>query len=280
MKRFLAVLMLFIAVPAVAQEVEVGDTVLAHWAPTNAYFLGTAVEERDASFLIVFEDGDTAVVSTRNVFKNDITVGSRVHARWSDNRYYPGIVARIVGRALYIQYDDGDQGWVPWSGIAVSEIRSSTTSTDTAVSDPTPVAVAQDGDMTLHDLQLSEGPAESGFMFAAMAGALPDGNVSLAPAFSSAVTSYRADVSQPLLTVRARAAAGMTMRVTGTAAGGAALSQVNQTTLGNVNDHGAFISVTVSGLEAGENVIRVSTSMEHTYTGTVKLTSPGHTRAG
>ena len=148
----------------------------------------------------------------------------------------------------------------------MSEIQPSTTSTDTAVSDPAPVTGAQDGDVTLHDLQLSEGPAESGFMFAAMTGALPAGNVSLAPAFNSAVTSYRADVSQPFLTVRARAAAGMTMRVTGTAAGGAALSQVNRTTLGNVNDQGAFISVTVSGLEAGENVIWITNTMEHTYT--------------
>ena len=103
MKRVLAVLMMFIAVPAVAQEVEVGDTVLAHWAPTNAYFVGTAVEERDASFLIVFEDGDTAVVSKLQVIKNDLTVGSRVHARWSDNRYYPGIVPGSSGvRSTFI----------------------------------------------------------------------------------------------------------------------------------------------------------------------------------
>ena len=38
MKRFFAILMCFAAVPAVAQEVEVGDTVLAHWAQANAYF--------------------------------------------------------------------------------------------------------------------------------------------------------------------------------------------------------------------------------------------------
>ena len=58
MKRFFAILMCFAAGPAVAQEVEVGDTVLAHWAQANAYFVGTAVEEHGSRRLIVFEDGD------------------------------------------------------------------------------------------------------------------------------------------------------------------------------------------------------------------------------
>ena len=265
MKRFFAVLTFFIAVPAVAQEVEVGDTVLAHWAQANAYFVGTAVEEHGTSFLIVFEDGDTAVVSKLKIFKNDITVGSRVIARWKDDGYYPGIVTRIVGRALYIQYDDGDKGWAPWSGVAVSEIQPSTTNTDTALSDSAPVAAAQDGDVTLHGLQLSEGSPESSFMFSALAGELPDGNVSLAPAFEPGVTSYIADVSQPLVTIRARAAAGVNMSVTGTTAGGAELSIVNQSRIGNANDHGAFISVTLSGLAAGENTIQITISVEQTY---------------
>ena len=141
----------------------------------------------------------------------------------------------------------------------------STTGTDTALSAPAPVAAAQDHDVTLHDLRLSEGPPESGFMFAALAGALPSGNVSLAPAFEPGVIAYSAGVSQPLLTIRARAAAGMTMSVTGMAAGGAALSSVNQSRIGNANDHGAFISVTLSGLAPGENTIRISTSGQ-TYT--------------
>ena len=149
LKRFFAMLMCFVAVPAVAQEVEVGDTVLAHWEQANAYFVGTAVEEHGSSLLIVFEDGDIAEVSKLKIFKNDITVGSRVIARWKGGRYYPGIVARIVGRALYIHYDDGDKGWAPWSGVAVSEIPPSTTNTETALSDSAPVATAQDGDVTL-----------------------------------------------------------------------------------------------------------------------------------
>ena len=107
------------AFPAVAADVQVGDRVLAHWEQGNAYFVATAVEQKGTRFLVVFEDGDTAVVSRTKIRKNDIEVGSRVIARWRDGRYYQGRVARTVGRALYIHYDDGDKGWAPWSWIAV-----------------------------------------------------------------------------------------------------------------------------------------------------------------
>ena len=118
-----------------------------------------------------------------------------------------------------------------------------TTSTEPAVSDPAPVADGQDDAVTLHDLQLSEGPPASDFPVVTMAGqdiviALPDGNVSLAPAFEPGVIAYSASVSQPILTIMARAATGMSMSATGTAAGGAALITVNQSDIGNMNDQG------------------------------------------
>ena len=104
-----------------AQKVEVGDTVFAHWAPGNAYFVGTAVErsEDSSGFLIVFEDGDVAVVRKAYVLKRHVGVGSRVFARWRDGSYCEGCIDRIVGRALYISYENGDKGWVPWSAIAI-----------------------------------------------------------------------------------------------------------------------------------------------------------------
>lgn len=118
----LSLFVCLLAAPSGAQEVAVGDTVFAYWAPADAFFVGTAVEEDDSNFLIVFEDGDIDVVSKTRVGRRDLPVGSTVMARWSDGQYYPGRVARIVGRALYIHYDDGDRGWVPWSGIAVTQM--------------------------------------------------------------------------------------------------------------------------------------------------------------
>jgi hypothetical protein len=112
-------LLLFLTSCVNAAEVKVGDTVLAYWAPANAYFIGTAVEKQGNGFLIVFEDGDNAVVDSTRIRENNIKVGTAVVARWTDGEYYPGTVAKVVGRAFYIHYDDGDKGWAPWSWIAV-----------------------------------------------------------------------------------------------------------------------------------------------------------------
>ena len=64
----------------------------------------------------------------------------------------------------------------------------------------------------------------------------------------------------------ARAAAGMRMGATGTAAGGAALrTPSTKTVSATPNDQGAFTSMTLSGLTSGENTILISTSGQ-TYT--------------
>ena len=121
-----------------------------------------------------------------------------------------------------------------------------------------PPALTADTELLLHGLQLSEGAPEPGFMVNVLAGRLPDGNVSLDPAFEPGVTAYVASVSERLLTIRGRAAAGVKMNVTGTSATGNALSIVNQFSIGNANNHGSFISVTLSGLDAGENVVALA----------------------
>lgn len=115
---FLVWAMLVLA-PSAARAVEVGDTVLAYWAPAKAYFIGTAVEKAAGGYLIVFEDGDRAVVPVDKIRKYDIKVGTPVIALWSDGVRYRGKVAKTVGRAFYIHYDDGDKGWAPSGWISV-----------------------------------------------------------------------------------------------------------------------------------------------------------------
>ena len=94
-------------------------------------------------------------------------------------------------------------------------------------------------------------------MAQALAGKLPEGKLSLTPAFEPGVDSYTVTVSQPLLTIRARAAAGVKMDFSGTASGGGELRVANRFSIGNANDHGAFMSVTLSGLAVGENLVTV-----------------------
>ena len=113
--------MFLVAAPAVGADFQVGDTVLAHWVQGDAYFVGTIVEDKDSDFLIVFEDGDTANVKKGRVRENNIKAGSKVLARWKDGEYYRAKVAKIIGRALYIHYDDGTKGWAPWAWIAVKD---------------------------------------------------------------------------------------------------------------------------------------------------------------
>jgi hypothetical protein len=105
--------------PSSAQAVEVGDTVLAYWPPAKAYFIGTAVEKADGGYLVVFEDGDRGVVPADKIRKYDLKVGSPVIALWTDGKRYRGKIGKVVGRAFYIHYDDGDKGWAPWSWISV-----------------------------------------------------------------------------------------------------------------------------------------------------------------
>ncbi len=117
--------------------------------------------------------------------------------------------------------------------------------------------LGEEADVSLQSLQLSEGPPEPGFMAHALAGELPEGRLVLTPAFDPGVSSYSVNVSQPLLTIRARASAGVKMDASGTASGGDELKVANRFSISNANDHGAFLSVTLSGLAAGENLVTV-----------------------
>ncbi|NNE00342.1 MAG: hypothetical protein HKN47_23735 [Pirellulaceae bacterium] len=110
-----------VAGPITAADFKVGDWVLAHWEQGDGYFVGTIVEDKQSVFLVLFEDGDTAEVKKTKVKENDIQAGSKVVARWKDGQYYRAKVDKIVGRALFIHYDDGTKDWAPWSWIALKD---------------------------------------------------------------------------------------------------------------------------------------------------------------
>ncbi len=111
--------LVFLAAFSAPPHSEAGEAVLAWWEPNQVYFVGTVVEDKGAVVLVVFEDGDNAEVAKGKIRPLDIKVGSAVLAKWTDNKYYPGRVDRIVGHALHITYDDGDERWTSWAGIAV-----------------------------------------------------------------------------------------------------------------------------------------------------------------
>jgi hypothetical protein len=102
--------------------ITVGEKVLAYYEPAEAYFVGTAVATdntvKGGGFLIVFDDGDQATVPFARIKKLSITKGSKVLAKFTDGKFYPGVVDKIVGGALFILFDDGDRGWTSFAGIA------------------------------------------------------------------------------------------------------------------------------------------------------------------
>jgi hypothetical protein len=122
---FLLVLMLSISggVMSMDAEMKVGDEVLAYWEKGDAYFIGTLVEAdntvKGGGFLVIFADGDSAVVPYARIKPLKITTDMKVIARFTDGQYYPGVISKIVGRAYYIHFDDGDKAWTSAAGIAV-----------------------------------------------------------------------------------------------------------------------------------------------------------------
>ena len=165
------------------------------------------------------------------------------------------------------------------SGLAVGDntLEIAVTSEDGTAKSVYTVAIARpvpDDDATLHDLQLSEGPPSPGFFMSAMAGKLPPGNLTPSPAFDPGVASFTAVVDQSSITVRCRAARRAGITLSGHSSTGAELSAGNRTYLKDVSagkNEGTFLSVTLSGLSLGENVIEIVVTAENESTKSYRL---------
>lgn len=104
-----------------AADAKVGDSVFAFFQAGEAYFAATVVEEVAADkgqFRVVFEDGDTALVAQSQMKTFEVKAGANVFARWKNGKFYEGKIAKVVGRAVFIEYKDGDKGWASIGNIA------------------------------------------------------------------------------------------------------------------------------------------------------------------
>ncbi|MBN1532462.1 MAG: hypothetical protein JXA20_07355 [Spirochaetes bacterium] len=101
----------------------VGDEVLAFWERAKAHFIATVVEIEQAQdgsrYRVVFADNDSAVLDSASLVPLNLQPGAKVAAKWNDGRFYPGTIANKAGNAYFIEFEDGDKGWVAASGIAV-----------------------------------------------------------------------------------------------------------------------------------------------------------------
>src|SRR5262249_32093987 len=105
------------AVPVSAQDApKVGDIVWAEW-DNNAWYHGKIAKKTDKGFHIEFDDGDESDVQESQIAidkepaTKDVKKGTRVLAKWSDDRFYPGKVGEVKEDGTYhIEFDDGDKG--------------------------------------------------------------------------------------------------------------------------------------------------------------------------
>ncbi|MBT5230494.1 MAG: hypothetical protein HOM11_09495 [Methylococcales bacterium] len=86
-----------------------GDRVIGQWS-NGEWYPATVESPRKHGYYLIFDDGDTAVVTAKQIHPFNWRKGSRVQCKWQNgSRYYSGVIARINGRSLNINYDDGDR---------------------------------------------------------------------------------------------------------------------------------------------------------------------------
>lgn len=92
-----------------AKANQVGDRVLGQWTDEMWYPARIHSIEGDAIDLN-FDDGDISVVEPSQVRPIDWQEGTRVECNWQNGgTYYEGVIAKMEGDRIHIQYDDGDE---------------------------------------------------------------------------------------------------------------------------------------------------------------------------
>lgn len=106
----------------------VGDRVWAQWTP-NAWFPGRVGRTAEVGLHIEFDDGDRAdrpaslAAVDRAPQADQVKVGSRVLARWTDDRFYPATVTVIDGGSFAVRFDDQDRRTVGLADLRLMAAR-------------------------------------------------------------------------------------------------------------------------------------------------------------
>jgi hypothetical protein len=109
----LAQLRLLAVNPMANRTAKAGDKVWAQWRP-NDWYHGKVSKACPTGLHVVFDDGDEADLSVTLIGldqapkKNEVKVGSRVLAQWTDGKLYPGTVTKLADGKYDILFDDSD----------------------------------------------------------------------------------------------------------------------------------------------------------------------------
>lgn len=105
------------------QVLKTGTVVWAEWTP-NAWYHGKIASGCDNGYNINFDDGDKKCCTIQQIAvdiapsKNSVSSGTKVLAKWSNGKFYPGTVNSVSEGSYTIHFDDGDKG-----SVDISQIR-------------------------------------------------------------------------------------------------------------------------------------------------------------
>lgn len=97
-----------------------GPRAMARWND-GKWYQGVIDQERHGLAHLSFDDGDEMWTESDKVVRESdpaddqngrLSVGAKVTARWSDGRWYGGVLDDRFGPIWHIKYDDGDEAWL------------------------------------------------------------------------------------------------------------------------------------------------------------------------
>ena len=101
---------------------DIGDRVLALWPVEDVWwYAATVISLENGEFLVAYDDGDRAWLTTEQMAPLDLQEGMTVFGRWQGEEvFYPGTIAKIRGSALFLEYSDGDSEWTTAANIRIA----------------------------------------------------------------------------------------------------------------------------------------------------------------
>jgi hypothetical protein len=89
-----------------------GDEVLAPWLDDGFLYPAVLVALEGDQAHVAYLDGDEADIAASSLSQSMFGPGLVVHVNWKGRRaYYPGVIQRRLGMAVFMHYDDGTKGW-------------------------------------------------------------------------------------------------------------------------------------------------------------------------
>lgn len=129
-------------------DVKVGDEVLAPWMNDGFFYPAIVVAVQGMNSHVAYLDGEESDVPVDTIRRGVFGVGMTVQVNWKgQGRYFRGVIQQRIGQAMFLKYEDGDQGWTTIGQCRIAALDLAAISRETAACTfcgaPTPASAAQ-----------------------------------------------------------------------------------------------------------------------------------------